>query len=144
MPSHPRLTWAKLNADSLFLALLAAGSGFFDLIDPTRDAVVETVGGTYPLFWIRAGAYLVAGLLLMVALVKTSLRLETIARALLGGAIVLNVFRHVAWIGWADTRTHAAIVLLLIYGLTATLRLSVLLGKDGLRVTRPATEPEES
>ncbi len=134
-----RFTWAKLNADTLFLGLLAFASGIFDLIDPSRDAIVHASGDPRPLFYVRACAYLIAGAILILALVTQSVRAEALARGILIGGIALNLYRYAHWLGW-ETSTWAQVILLVLIGVTTHLRMSVLLGSAGLRVTRSAGE----
>jgi hypothetical protein len=138
-----RFAWAKLNADTLFLGLLAAGSGFFALLGPDRDSVTALHDSVYPLHYVRAGAYLLAGLVLVAALLAQSVRWEVIARSILIGGVLLNVYRHVSWLGFGDVSTQANVVLLVILALTSYLRLSVLLGRGGLLVARSATCDDE-
>lgn len=133
-----RLAWARLNADTLFLALLATFAGLFDLIEPTRDAVVVARDGALPLFHARAGGYVLAGLVLTVALLTASVRTEVIARCILVGAIALNIYRHVVWLGW-ETDTQSSLVLLAIVILTSGLRFSVLLDQHDLLLRRGPT-----
>lgn len=137
-----RFAWARLNADTLFLALLAAGSGFFALIDPYDDAVTALRDVVLPLHYMRAGAYLLAGLALLVTLMAQSVRGEVVARSILIGGVVLNVYRHLTWLGLGNPDTQSNIVLLAIVLLTTWLRLSVLLGKGGLLVARSAASEE--
>jgi hypothetical protein len=139
-----RWAWARLNADTLFLVLLATFSGIFDIIEPHRDAVtvlaLQTLNEPSPMHYIRAGAYVVFGLMLLAALLWSSVRLEVLARCLLISAVVLNAGRHVWWLGWQDTETAAQLVLLAVIALVTALRFSVLLSKRGLVVTQEAAE----
>jgi hypothetical protein len=135
-----RFAWARLNADTLFLALLATGSAAFDFMDPMGDTVSAVVGFVGPLFYAKVTAYLAAGVLLTVALARGSTYLEVVARSILIGGITLNVYRHVIFVG-NEVPTYGNIVLLVIVLLTTYLRLSVLVGKQGFAVSRPpATE----
>jgi hypothetical protein len=127
-----------LNADTLFLALLATGAAVVDFIDPMGDQVTAAVGFVGPLFYARAGAYLLAGVLLVVALARGSTYLEVIARSVLIGGIALQVYRHALFIG-NEVHTWGNVVLLVIVLVTTYLRLSVLLGRDGFSVTKPAS-----
>ena len=140
MSEQSRFTWAKLNADTLFLGLLAIGAGIFDLIDPTRDAVVVARDFAGPLFYVRAWSYLIAGLVLVVALTIQSVRAEALSRGLLIGGVGLDVYRHAVWVGWDDPATYATLVLFAIIAVTTHLRMSVLLGTDGLLIRRSAGE----
>jgi hypothetical protein len=139
-----RWAWARLNADTLFLVLLATFSGIFDIVDPARDAVtvvaLQTLPLPSPMHYIRAGAYVAFGLMLLAALLWSSVRLEVLARCLLISALLLNVGRHGWWLGWGDTETVAQLVLLAVIVLVTALRFSVLLGKRGLVVTQEAAE----
>ena len=71
-----RFAWARLNADTLFLGLLLAAAGLFALLAP-YDAVIaarEKAGDVrdhYPLFYALAGSYLLSGVMLVGALVKS-------------------------------------------------------------------------
>ncbi len=138
MTDSTRWAWARLNADTLFVALLAIGAGIFAVLDPLADAVVAARGSAAALFYVRAGAYVFAGLLLVAALGRESVRLETMARSVLIGGVALNVYRHATWLGWGDTQTQANVVLLVIVVGTSWLRMSVLLNRDGFVVSRPS------
>jgi hypothetical protein len=138
--SHGGLGWLMLNADTLFLALLAAAAGLFDLADPTRDDVTAHVGVVSPLFYLRVGAYVLAGLMLIYALTRSRIRPEVWARAVLFGATVLDAYRHGVVFGWADSHTGAAYVLVVIVAVTSLLRLKMLLNPGGLMVTRVSTQ----
>lgn len=141
-PNGGRLGWLRLNADTLFLALLAAGAGTFNLIDPSGDDVTAAAGGVvYPLHYLQAGSYILAGLCLIYALVRGRVRPEVLARAVLLGGVCLGVWRHVIVLGWADSDTVEAYVLLAIVAGTSVLRLSMLLNPGGLMVTRAASNP---
>lgn len=137
--TRERLAWARLNADTLLLALLCVYGGLFDLADTTRDAVVVARGFESPLFYVRAGGYALAGLVLTAALLWASVRAEVIARCVLIGAIALNVYRHAVWIGW-ETATQGQVVILIIVVLTSGLRFSVLLNSHDLLLRRGPTE----
>ena len=50
------------------------------------------------------------------------------------GGVVLNLYRHVQWLGWGDPDTLGNVVLLVIVGLTTWLRLSMLLRPKGWRI----------
>lgn len=138
-PHNGRWGWLQLNADTLFLALLATGSGIFDLLDPTRSSVNVAIGGPTPLFYLRASAYVVAGLVLVYALARSRIRPEVLARALLFGGVCLSLYRHGLAFGWLDHHTAPSYVLVAIVALTSSLRLRMLLNPGGLMVTRPAT-----
>lgn len=144
MPERTRFAWARLNADTLFLALLATGIGTFDTIDPLRDAVtaqsVAFNGAPHFLHYVRTGVYVLAGILLTVALLRASVRVEVMARCVLFGGVSLNVWRHGVVFGLTDTDTFANVVLLAIILLVSVLRFSVLLGRSGMVVTRAADD----
>lgn len=145
MSDGTRWAWARLNADTLFLVLLATFSGLFDILDPDRDAVtalaLQTLDHASPMHYIRAGAYVTFGLLLLASLLWSSVQLEVIARCLLISAVLLNLGRHVwwlGWLGWGDSETVAQATLLAVLALVTALRFSVLLSKRGLVVTQDA------
>lgn len=142
MTETTRFAWADLNADTVFLALLAFLSGAFDLYDPGRDQVtvqaIAALGHAHPLHYIRAGSYVLAGVLLLSALTLASVRLEVVARCALVTGVALNVWRHGVWLGLDNTYTIGQVALLAIVGLTMWRRFRVLLNPEGLVVTRPA------
>lgn len=138
--SKGRYAWARLNADALFLALLAIGSGIFTLIDPSIDRVTSTVHAPSFLHYVQAGGFILTGALLLAALLEASVRLEVLARHLLVGFVVLSVWRHAVVFGIWSAEGASQVVLLVIVYVTMRLRLSVLLGDDGLVVTRPAKD----
>ncbi len=137
--------WARLNADTLFLGLLLASAGTFAILAPGDEVTMarEAAGdgkAHYPLFYVLAVSYLIAGVLLVGALVKGSVRVEVVARSLLVGGVLLNIWRHVIWVGPSEVATLGQFALLAIVGTTSALRLSILLNKGGLVITRPAVE----
>lgn len=146
MTDGTRWAWARLNADTLFLVLLATFSGIFDIVDPARDAVtalaLQALASPSPMHYIRAGSYVLVGLLLLASLLWSSLRLEVLARCLLISALLLNAGRHVWWLGWGDSETIAQVTLLGVVALVTALRFSVLLSKRGLVVTQEAAEAD--
>lgn len=144
MTNETRWAWARLNADTLFLGLLLAAAGLFALIAPGDEvtAARESAGdgrAHYPLFYVLAASYLIAGLLLVVGLIRGSLRIEVVARSLLVAGIILNVWRHIVWVG-PGVSTWSQLALLAIVLVTSALRLSVLLNKAGLIITRPPVD----
>lgn len=142
--------WARLNADTLFVALLAIGSGLFAMIDPYADpvladrrVVVDTVQ-TYPLLFVAAGSYLCGGLVLLAALARASVPLEVVARSVLIGGALLHVYRSAYQISWTDLNTVQTYVVLALIVLTTVLRLSVLLGNKAVIISRPRKEEDQS
>lgn len=146
MTDGTRWAWARLNADTLLLVLLAIFGGTFDILDPDRDDVTALVLQTFnqpqPMHYIRAGAYIVFGLLLLAALLWSSVKIEVYARCLLLAALALNIWRHGHWLGWTSSETVAQYTLFGILALVTGLRFSVLLGKKGLVVTQDAAEED--
>lgn len=140
--SKGRFAWARLNADTLFLALLALGVGIFSVIDPASDPITAARGGPAVMHWAQAAAYISAGVLLAGALLAASVHTEILARLVLLGAVALSVWRHGVFFGWDGTRTDRQVALLVFVIVATTLRFSVLLGRDGLVVTRPAADDE--
>lgn len=138
-----RFAWARLNADTLFVALLAVLAGVFDVLDPADDAAARAVlaetGVPGTLFYVRCATWIAAGTLLFAALLRSSLPLEVLARAVLIGGVALNVWRHGYWLGWGAAAAFQMALLFLVV-LVTTLRLSVLLGARSLVVTRPSAE----
>lgn len=141
--SKGRFAWARLNADALFLALLALGVGIFSVIDPTSDPITAIRDQASVLHWAQAATYIAAGLLLALALLRASVHAEVLARCVLLSAVTLSLWRHVIFFGWDATRTERQVVLLIIVVATMLLRFSILLGRDGLVVTRPATRDDD-
>lgn len=144
-----RFAWARLNADSLFLGLLLLAAGTFAFLVPVpQDEVIAArqaagdVRDVYPLFYVLAGSYALAGLLLVGALVKGSVRVEVIARSILIGGTALNVYRHVVWLGWSETTMYQTVVFAIIAS-TSVLRMSLLLGRSGMLISRPAASEED-
>lgn len=143
------LAWARLNADTLFIGLLALGSGLFSLFDPYADPilasrrVVDNPFATYPLFYVLAGALGLSGLILIIALARASVPLEVVARSVLIGACALNVFRTQTFLPWNDPDALRALVLLFMILSTTVLRLSVLLGDKAVVISRPRRAREE-
>jgi hypothetical protein len=140
LPSH-HFAWARLNADTLFLGLLAGFAGFFAIIDPSDDPVMRIYNYVGPLHYVRASAYMLSGALLTVALARGAIHYEFMARSILAGAITLNVYRHAIWLGWGDADTLANVVLLLIITLTSWFRLSILLRPGGMTINRADDPP---
>lgn len=138
-----RFAWARLNADSLFVGLLVMASGLFTAA-VGEDVVSARAGGaTTPLFVALWVSYVSAGVLLVVALMKASVRLEVVARSLFIGGTLLNVYRSVVWLG-SSAETWGQVVLLGIVVLTSGLRGTVLLGKSGMLIHRPGIDEEGS
>lgn len=131
--------WARLNADTLLLALLALGAGFFAVVDPSSDKVTALLDQPATMHYVHAGFLTAAGVLLLAALLAASVRTEVFARCLLLGAVALNLWRHVVWLGWDHSATHQRLAVVVIVGLTMLLRFSVLLGPHALVVTHPGT-----
>lgn len=142
MPDRTRWAWARLNADTLFLALLATLAGLFAIIDGPRGGMT-TEAAPLALHYLRSAAYILAGLLLTGSLLWSSVRVEVIARSALLGGVALNLYRHAHWLGWQDTATLSSAALLVIVALTSWLRLSMLLRKGGVVVTHEAAAGED-
>jgi hypothetical protein len=140
---HGRFGWLQLNADTLFLALLATGSGIFDLLDPASNDVNNHIGGPTPLFYVRCATYIIAGLLLVYALASDRIRPEVMARAILFGGVSLSLYRHILAFGWHDNQTAPTYVLVAIVAVTSLLRIRMLLNHGGLMVTRAAHPDKE-
>lgn len=140
-----RFAWARLNADTLFLGLLLAAAGLFALLAPydaviaAREKAGDDVEDHYPLFSVLAGSYLLSGVMLVGALVKASVRVEVLARSILIGGTALNVYRHAVWLGMSGETAYQAIVMVIVAA-TSALRMSLLLGRSGMLISRPAEE----
>lgn len=134
-----RWAWARLSADTLFVVLFSVFTGLFDIYDPARDAVTSAIlasgDSAQPLHFLRCLAYVFSGLLLLLALLRNSVKLEVIARCCLCSAVALNVYRHIYWLepGSSHTWSEAGILAALLA--VTYLRLSFLLGGRGVVVS---------
>lgn len=134
--SKGRYAWARLNADTLFLAALAIAAGLLSGLDPAFDRVTAVIGSPSIVHYAQAVAYLGGGLLLIDALLSASVRLEALARAVLLGALACSVWRHALVLGLGETATVGQVVLLAAFIATTWTRLAVIGSDDGLVVTR--------
>lgn len=132
-----KFAWARLNSDALFVALLAFGAGVFDLLDPYGDPTVQEIGHPTASYYLRAIAFVVAGLMIMVSLVREHVSTEIVGRTVLTTAIGFDLLRTVGLFGWNSSETVGNIVLFAIIFATSSLRISVLLSKKGLVVRLP-------
>lgn len=137
---NTRFAWARLNADALFLALLAAGSGLLGFIDPSGP-IVDKLGHTTPSYLLVQSAYLIGGLLLMWSLLKEWVVGEVTARTVIMWTVAFQVFRMWSAFGFGDPNTTRSIVVFLIVALTCVLRMTVLLSKRGIVVHLPERHP---
>jgi hypothetical protein len=138
-----RFAWLRLNADTLFLALLAIGSGVFDLFNPSLNPVVITAPANLYAYYLRCGGYVVSGLMLLVALALMSIHWEVIARFILLGAVAFQVWRRWAELGLSSRFTAEVIVLFTILAITTFLRVTALFSRHGIAFTIPAVRPDE-
>ena len=136
----PPFAWARLNADTVFLALLAFGSGAFSLANPHDSATVQALHNATATYYLWAASYMAAGVLIFAGLVKAKIRVEVFGRAVLLGGVAVNVWRTGLILGWGSTACVGGCILFGIVALTGWLRLSVLLNKQGLHVTVPARD----
>lgn len=133
-----RFPWARLNADTLFLALLAFLSGLVDMVYPTGDETVAEIGFPTPSFYLRCAMYLAAGLMLLLSLARQHIPTEVMARMTLVVATIFELWRTGRIFGWTDGQhLIPAILLVLVVAGTTYLRLSVLLDPKGLVVRVP-------
>jgi hypothetical protein len=132
-----RFMWARLNADTLFLALLAIFAGALDIYRVQANVVVLIHPEEGPLAIARASCFVLGGLLMLYSLLSGRVNWEVLGRCILIGAVTFQVWRRWIEFGFSDTRTEESLITLLILLFTAWLRITGLFSKDGLSVFLP-------
>lgn len=134
---QPPFAWARLNADTVLLGLLAITGGVFDITNPAHDVTVQVLGHATPAYYLRASIYVVSGLLILYALARQHTAEEVLGRLILIAGMMIQTVRTGLAVGWTAPITYERYALLLVVGFVCWLRLTALLTRRGLTVTLP-------